>query len=223
MTTRPKKTVGFTHRVLVGDSYAASRAGIRAAIAMHGYAVAAEAADARGAIEAAARETPDVCLISLSLPGDGVAAIRAIAAAVPGSRIIALADDESEDEAVAALSAGASGLLVRAGALERLPAMLAAALDGQALVAAPLMARIAQRAERERRNPLWSTRPRTTLSPRERQVLEGLRAGQSTADIALSLGLSAVTIRRYVSGVLRKAGVSSRDELSEMLGEREAS
>jgi DNA-binding NarL/FixJ family response regulator len=223
MPARPKPSGGFTHRVLVADAYATSRAGIRAAMAPYGYAVAAEAADMAGAIDAARRERPDVCLVSLTLPGGGVDAIRAIAEDAPGIRIVALGDDDSDDDAVAALAAGAIGFLVRASALERLPATLAAAIDGQALVPATLMARLAQRAERERRDALWRTRPRTTFSPRERQVLEGLRAGGSTTDIAVALGLSAVTVRRYVSLALRKAGVSNRVELVEMLRAREDS
>ncbi len=222
MPARPKPAGRFTHRVLVADAFAASRAGVRAAMAPHGYAVAAEAADASGAVEAARSERPDACLVSLTLPGGGLDAIRTISEDVPGTRIVALADEESEDDAVAALAAGACGFLVRAGALERLPAMLAAALDGNALVSANLMARLAERAQRERRDTVWRTRPRATFSPRERQVLEGLRAGQTTTEIAVALGLSAVTVRRYISGVLRKAGVSSREELGELLGTRDS-
>ena len=199
MSARAKTSGGFTHRVLVADAYAASRAGIRAAMAPYGFAVAAEAADVRGALEAAEREQPDVCLVSLSLQGSGPHTIRAVAQVAPAASIVALADDDATDhEAIAALAAGASGFLRRADALERLPGMLAAALDGHAVVPAPLMTRLAERAQYERRSTLWRDRPRTTLSPRERQVLEGLRTGKSTAEIAIELGVSAVTVRLRV-------------------------
>jgi DNA-binding NarL/FixJ family response regulator len=225
MEKRITRSNGPTRRrVLVADSFAASRAGIRAAIAPHGYAVAGEAADARGAVEAAERERPDASLVSLALPGGGVEAIRGIAAAVPGSPIIALAEEgEADESAVRAMAAGATGLVSRADALERLPTVLATALDGYALVPGRVLTRMAERAERERRDALWRDRPRAAFSPRERQVLEALRAGASTADIAIELGLSAVTVRRYVSGVLRKVGVSDRDALTDMLDGREAS
>jgi len=203
--------------VLVADSYAATRAGVRAAVAPHE--VVAEAADARGAVELAARERPDVAIVALSLPGGGVDAIRAMLDTAPGCQVVALAEDESDDDAVAALAAGAVALVTRGDALERLPHVLAAPLDGYALIPAELLARVAERAERERRGALWRDRPRATFSPRERQVLEALRDGASTADIAVELGLSAVTVRRYVSGVLRKTGVPDREALGKLLAE----
>jgi DNA-binding NarL/FixJ family response regulator len=207
-------------RVLVADGFAATRAGIRAAIAPHE--VVAEAADARGALDAAARVRPDIALVALSLPGGGVEVVRSLVDAAPGSSIVALAEDESDDDAVSALAAGAIALVARADALERLPELLAGSLDGYALIPAALLARVAARAERERRDHLWRDRPRAAFSPRERQVLEALRDGASTADIALELGLSAVTVRRYVSGVLRKAGLPDREALGEMLASRDA-
>jgi DNA-binding NarL/FixJ family response regulator len=86
------------------------------------------------------------------------------------------------------------------------------------------MVRLARRAQRERRDPSWRNRSRTVFSPRERQVLEGLRAGEGTTEIAERLGVSPVTVRRYVSGVLRKAGVPSREAFKrQVLGDREVS
>ena len=217
-TTRP--SVSTPSRVLVADALAATRAGIRAAVAPLD--VVAEAEDAPGAVQAAVRERPDVALLSLSLRG-AVGAIGSIVEAVPSCRVLALAEDESDEDAISAMAAGATGFVVRAEALEHLPEVLAAALNGHALVSAPLLVRIAERAQRERRDALWRSRPRTTLSPRERQVLEALRKGASTADIALALGLSEVTVRRYVSGVLRKAGVPNREALSHILSGRKRS
>src|SRR6476469_1195211 len=90
MSARAKTPRGFTHRVLVADALAASRAGIRAAMAPHGFAVAAEAADLDGAVEAVRSERPDVCLLSLALSEDVIEAVRAIREAAPDTSIIAL-------------------------------------------------------------------------------------------------------------------------------------
>ena len=207
-------------RVLVADAFAATRAGIRAAIAP--LEVVADAADARGAVDAAISERPDVVLLSLSLKR-AVEAIGSIVEAVPDCRVLALVEHDADEDAISAMAAGATGFVVRADAVEHLPEVVAAALNGHALVSAPMLVRIAERAQRERRDALWRSRPRTTLSPRERQVLEALRKGASTADIALSLGLSEVTVRRYVSGVLRKAGLPNRAALSDVLGGRKRS
>jgi DNA-binding NarL/FixJ family response regulator len=142
---------------------------------------------------------------------------------VPDSPIVALLDEEAGDDAVSALAAGASGLVAREHALERLPVVLDATFEGYAFLPCPVLSHMAERAERERRGALWRDRPRAAFSPRERQVLDSLRRGASTADIAVELGLSAVTVRRYVSGVLHKVGVPDRDALCELLEAGEAS
>jgi NarL family two-component system response regulator LiaR len=223
METRATRAGSVTTSVLVADASAATRAGVRAAIEPLGFAVAAEAADARGAVEGARSARPDVCLLALDLPGDCLEAVRAILDDAPGARVVVLADDDDDARLVPALAAGATGYTVRAGAVERLPEVLSAAVGGYAHVVAGVLTRLAEQAQRERRSELWRTQPRAPLSPRERQVLEALREGASTLEIATRLGLSAVTVRRYVSGVVRKAGVPDRDALRAMLRDRQAS
>lgn len=61
------------------------------------------------------------------------------------------------------------------------------------------------------------TDPLRFLTPRERQVLDGLAAGASTAELAARLGLSVSTVRSYVKTVLSKLGVHSRLEAVIML------
>ena len=70
-------------RVLVADNYAPMRLGICAVLHEHGFEICAEAADAASAVEAALRERPDVCLLEIYMPGDGVAAAEAITASLP--------------------------------------------------------------------------------------------------------------------------------------------
>jgi DNA-binding NarL/FixJ family response regulator len=211
---------GGAVRVLVADAYAATRAGVRAALEPHGFTVVAESADAPGTLAAAMLEQPDICLVSLALPGGGDRAMRTICKSLPGVRVVALTEDDSDGAVIAAVAAGATGYVTRASAVERLPDTLRAALDRYAFVPELILSRLARRAQRERRGELWRSTPRLGLSPRERQVLEALRDGASTADIASELGLSTVTVRRHISGVIRKAGVRDREALQELLAAR---
>ena len=96
-------------RVLIAD-LPATRLGIRIALA-GAVEVCAEAGHAEDAIQAAQRERPDISLVGLDLPGDGVAAIRGICELVPTSAAIALAPSPHADDLLACVHAGAVGYL----------------------------------------------------------------------------------------------------------------
>ena len=77
-------------RVLVADDHPPTRAGVRMALEANGFEVCAEVGDAGSAIEAARRELPDVCLLDIHMPGDGIHAAEAISRELPGQRILTL-------------------------------------------------------------------------------------------------------------------------------------
>ena len=60
-------------------------------------------------------------------------------------------------------------------------------------------------------------RPGIELTERESQMVDGLRRGLSTRQIAEGLGISEVTVRRHISGVHRKLGVRKRADLLQLL------
>ncbi len=210
-------------RVLVADPYAASRAGLRAALEPHGLLVTAQAADLRGALDAARAERPDLIVLAATLPGGDAGTIAAIREAAPGAAVVVLGEDSEEDAVVAAATAGAVGFVPRSDALAQLPRVLRLALDGYSALPSARLTAIADRASRERRRADWHGKPRPPLSPREREVLHALSDGASTREIAERLGVSPITVRRYVSGAVRKSGTSSRAGLRELVAERRAS
>jgi two-component system, NarL family, response regulator LiaR len=94
-------------RVLVADN-AVTRLGVR--IALDGLAVVCgEAANHEAAVRAASDLRPDIVLAGRSLPGGGVETVREIAAAIPGTPIIFIADADDPADLLAALRAGAVG------------------------------------------------------------------------------------------------------------------
>jgi DNA-binding NarL/FixJ family response regulator len=208
-------------RVLVADDDASTRVGLRMTLVAAGFAVAAEATDADSALAAARAERPELVVLAADLPGGGIDAVRRIAAALPSTRIVVLSDDPGGEELVAAVQAGACGYLGEDVSQARLPAVLSGVLAGE--VALPR--RLTQHLLDELRGrSVWravvDARSSSALTAREGEILELLVEDASTGDMARRLGISEVTVRRHVSSLLGKLGLSSRAEVRELVRRR---
>jgi DNA-binding NarL/FixJ family response regulator len=199
-------------RILIADAQTSTRAGIRMALEGHGFTICANATNAQDAIESALREWPDVCLIEASLPGDGIAAAEAISTQAPGAAIVILSGSMSQNELSASVRAGAHGYLAKDMDPARLPVALRRVLDGEGAFPRALMRGLLDefRAHERGRHARELSQLGVELTLRERQTLELLDTGLRTAEIARRLGVSAVTVRRHVSGLLRKLNVPDR-------------
>ena len=203
--------------VLVADNEVAFRRGIRKVLEADGLVVVAEAGDAAAAISAASRLRPDVCLIEIELPGDGLNAIGRLARASPKTLIVVLSRSDRAEDVVAAFTRGASGYLLKGLTGERLSSTLRAAYRGEPAVSRSLVPYLVDEIRRGSVRRLVLPKGAVTLTPREWEVGELLRESHSTADIADRLGLSPVTVRRHVGLLLRKLGARSREDAVEML------
>src|SRR5207237_2423389 len=96
-------------RVLLADDHPPTRAGVRYTLEQAGMVICAEAGDADGAVEAALREKPDLCLIDVHMPGSGIQATKAITDALPDTSVIMLTVSRDDSDLFDALRAGASG------------------------------------------------------------------------------------------------------------------
>ena len=209
-----------TYRVLVADDHPPTRAGVKMAFEGTAFEVCAEEADAEGAVEAAKRTCPDVCLLDIHMPGNGIAAALEIASALPETAIVMLTVSRQDEDLFAALRAGAVGYLLKDTDPARLPHALQGVLDGEAALPRSLVARVLEEFRgRERRRRLGDGVPELTV--REWEVLELLREGLSTAAIADRLLISQVTVRSHVAAVLRKLRVPDRKAAVELLKEYE--
>ena len=101
--------------VLLADDNAAFRRGVREALEPDGFVVVDEAEDTAGALRAAARLEPDICLIELELAGEGGNAIARIVKTSPHTLIVVLSDTARQEDVIGALSRGASGYLLKSG------------------------------------------------------------------------------------------------------------
>jgi two-component system nitrate/nitrite response regulator NarL len=178
-------------RVLIADM-ALQRAGLAAALAEDAaLEVCAEADDAEGAIIEAGRTRPHVCLVGWDIPGGGLTAVEGIYFAAPGSAVVVLGGSSDIDDLLSALRAGAVGYVpagVSSAGLRRVVRNLILELRSQA--------------------PAHSG-----VTRRESQVLDMLRQGQATEQIARRLRISPVTVRRHISELMHKLGVENRAAL----------
>jgi two-component system nitrate/nitrite response regulator NarL len=194
-----------TFRALVADN-APTRFGVR--MALQDFAIiCAEADDREAAVSSAREHRPEVCLVGRSLRGGGIEAVREICNSVPGTSVVVLADSENVDDLLLALRAGAIGYMPVGFEPAQLRRAVAAVRSDQAAIPRTMVRdlvdeiRMLERAAQDQ------------LTLRETQVLAMLRRGDSTARIAESLSISPITVRRHISLLVRKAGVSGRSDL----------
>jgi DNA-binding NarL/FixJ family response regulator len=206
-------------RVLIADDHPPTRAGVKAALERGGFVVCAEAPDARTAIQAARREGPDVCLLDIHMPGDGIRAAETISHELPDAAVVMLTVSRTDEDLFNALRAGASGYLLKDIDPARLPLALRGVLEGEAALPRRLVALLIEEfreRKRRRRIPLVGRRA-AELTDREWEVLEAMRQGLTTDEIAARLFISPVTVRTHISAILRKLHVETREAALELL------
>jgi DNA-binding NarL/FixJ family response regulator len=207
--------------VLVADDHAPTRAGVRSSLEADGFVVCAEASDARGAVEASVRERPDVCLLDIRMPGSGIAAAASISAKVPETAIMMLTVSHDETDFVDALRVRAAGYLLKDTDPRLLPQLLRAVVAGEGVLSPGLIAKLIEEFRergRRRRLPLSGSRG-VELTSREWEVLDLLRQGLTTVEIARRLFIAEVTVRTHVAAILRKLRVPDRRAALRLLDE----
>jgi DNA-binding NarL/FixJ family response regulator len=207
-------------RVLIADDHEPTRDDVHQAFRDDGrFQVCAVAADAAQAVQAAVRERPDVCLLDVRMPGNGVAAAWEIAARLPDTKIVMLTVSEDDADLFAALRAGADGYLLKTMNLKRLPDAMAGVCSGEAAIQRTLVARVLGRFHG--REPRWrqvigSGTAARRMTSREWEVLELLAQRRSTAEIAEELVLSKSAVRVHIASIVRKLEVSDRAAVAEL-------
>jgi DNA-binding NarL/FixJ family response regulator len=201
-------------RVLLADDHPPTRAGVRAALEGRGFEICAEVGDAPSAIESALAEKPDVCLLDIRMPGNGISAAVRIGELLPDTAIVMLTVSRDDADLFDALKAGASGYLLKDIDPERLALALNGVLSGEAALPRNLVARLVGefRAQAKRRRIPLRGQKGVDLTAREWEVLDLLREDKTTEEIAERLFVAPVTVRTHVSSILKKLRVNSRAE-----------
>ena len=199
-------------RVVVADDQALVRAGFRMILTADGIDVVAEATTGAEAVEAVRRHRPDVVLMDIRMPDmDGLAATRHILSGtgeVP--RIIMLTTFDLDHYVYAALTAGASGFLLKDVTPEHLVGAVRVVRSGDALLAPAITRRLVERFAHHDTDPATIHRDLSALTPRELEVLGLLAQGLSNAELAGRLHLSEATVKTHVARILAKLGLRDR-------------
>jgi DNA-binding NarL/FixJ family response regulator len=174
-------------------------------------------------VAAAEAHRPALCLLDITMPGNGIAAAAQITARVPDTAVVMLTVSRDDDDLLEALRAGASGYLLTDTDPARLAAALRGVLAGEAALSPALVGRLIDEfrgSDGRARGRVLGRRRGVELTAREWEVLELLRAGLSTAQIAARLSISQVTVRRHVGRMLKALQVSDREAALKLLDER---
>ncbi len=203
--------------VVIADDHPPTRAGVRAAIEDDGFVVCAEVADAASAVAAVREHRPDICLLDVHMPGSGIAAAATISSELPDVAIVMLTVSRNDEDILSALKAGASGYLLKDTDPLRLPHALRGVLRGEAALPRTLVARVIEEfRDRSHRRGFLRSRG-INLTSREWEVLELLRQGLTTREMAERLFVSRVTVRTHIASILRKLRVPDRDSAVKLL------
>jgi DNA-binding NarL/FixJ family response regulator len=199
-------------RILLVDDDDLMRAGLRAVLRSDPTVeVVGEAATGRAAVAAARTGRPDVVLMDVRMPDlDGIAATREVLAASPEIRVVILTTFEQDDYIFGALSAGASGFLLKRTTPEELLAAIHTVAAGDSLLS-PSVTRIV--VDRMAREPVPQARADARLddlTPREREVLGLIARGLSNGEIGAALVIEESTVKTHVKRILMKLGLRDR-------------
>ena len=203
--------------LLIAADDAALRTRIRGELERRDFSVVGEARTVKEAVELAIQEAPDVSLVDLRLPGNGLAAVAQIVKAVPATSVVVLAEANEASDVVAVLERGASGYLLKSMGGDELAASLRAAASGEPALSRALVPLLVYQVLRGSRRRVTLPSGAVSLTAREWEIGELLRDGHATREIAVRLGLSPVTVRRHVGLLVKKLGAENRAAAVEAL------
>ena len=199
-------------RVLIVDDDDLMRAGLRGVLSSdEGIELVGEASDGRDASYRVRVTRPDVVLMDVRMPDlDGISATRELLDAFPDVKVVILTTFEQDDYIFGALSAGASGFLLKRTRPEELIAAIHTIAAGDSLLSPSVTSRVIERMAGQP-PPDAARDPRLDeLTPRETEVLKLVARGLSNAEIAGELVIEESTVKTHFKRVLAKLGVRDR-------------
>ena len=197
-------------RVLVADDQSMVRAGFRRLLSSEeGIDVVAEAGNGQEAIEKAARFHPTVILMDIRMPElDGLEATRRILAADPAARVLILTTFDLDEYVYEALTAGASGFVLKDDPAEQLIAAVRTVAAGDALLSPAVTKRVIKQFVRVPRPE--PPRELHELTAREQEILRLIAGGLSNAEIGAQLYISETTVKTHVTHIFQKLSLRDR-------------
>lgn len=204
-------------RIVVADDHPVVLVGVRNMLTNEpGFEMVGEARDGDEAITQTLEHEPDILLLDLAMPRlPGLEAMRAIMAKSPRVKIVLLTSTISTQQIIEALQIGARGIILKDSVAGDLTQALRAVLGGDYWIGGERVANLLK-ALQELQAQAAAVPERKTygLTPRELEVVTCIVEGCSNRDIAKQFTLSEETVKRHLSNIFDKTGVSTRLELA---------
>jgi DNA-binding NarL/FixJ family response regulator len=200
----------MTIRVLVADDQSMVRAGFRMLLSDEpDIDVVAEATNGLEAVEKTARFSPTVVLMDIRMPElDGLEATRRILATDSEARVLILTTFDLDESVYEALTAGASGFVLKDDPPEQLLAAIRTVAAGEALLSPSITKRVIGQFTRIRRPA--PPKEFEELTTREQDVFRLIADGLSNAEIAEELFISETTVKTHITHILQKLDLRDR-------------
>jgi len=207
--------------IVIADDHTLFREGLVGIIsAEQDFEVVGQAGTMQEAVQLTRDLLPDIILLDIDMPGGGLEAARLIAEQCPVTRIVVLTASEEDDHLVGALKRGARAYILKGVAARELIRILRAVCAGESYVPPILAASLLLEMREAHARQKLAPSPLDELTPREREILEGLAAGLSNKEIGEKLFLSEKTVKHYMTNILQKLQVRNRVEAA-LLAQKE--
>lgn len=201
-------------KVILADDHKIMRDGLRSLLEKEpDIEVVAEAENGRTAVQQVQELSPDIVIMDVSMQDlNGIEATRQIIAKYPDVKVLALSMHSDKTYVAGILSAGASGYILKDSAFDELAEAIRVVISGQFY----LSSRVASIVTKDYVHHLSATDSsvRSTLTAREREVLQLLAEGKSTKQMAVQLHVSVKTIETHRQKIMAKLDVYSLAELT---------
>lgn len=194
-------------KLLLVDDHPLVRDGVRVRLeAVPHFAVVGEAGEADGALEAARTLSPDLVLMDIGMRGmNGIALTEQFGERFPEIAVLVLSMHDNLEYVRQVMRAGARGYVLKDAPARELVEAIDAVLAGRPFYSAQAAMRMAEQAV--------APTPAEALTPRERDILDGVAQGWSNKRIADELGLSVRTVESHRLNLKRKLGIEGQAEL----------
>lgn len=194
-------------RVVLADDHTLVRSGIRRILeAQPGFQVVGEAADGQEAVALVRETAPDVVVLDLNMPGSGgLDVLPALKSAHQPVKVVVVTMHGGREYVARAMKGGADAYLLKDSAVQDLVTAVDAVLEGRPYFSPSIQALMAELLRGETTSPTRAT----TLTDREREVLNWLARGLSSKEVAHRLDISVRTVETHRANLMHKLGVKS--------------
>jgi len=204
-------------RVVVADDHPVVRFGVKNMLESEpGFEVVGEAEDGDIAITETLELEPDILLLDVQMPRlPGLEALRAIMSKSPRVKIIMLTSTISTQQIIEALQIGARGIVLKDAVAGDLSKSMRAVLSGDYWIGGERVVNLVAALNELMKQAAAAPEKKTYgLTPRELEVVTCIVEGCSNKDVAKQFSISEETVKRHLSNIFDKTGVSTRLELA---------